>query len=259
LIPEPAIWHIFETLIKAGLVMERGAEGPQSPPWFIGGPVVHLDIKPSNVFISDCPAQTTANGQPPDNFAMYPRFKLSDFGLSIDNRRFPRADREYRGRGTPGFLPPEQLQEDDYPGQNQDPLNSKTNVWGVGITMMVMMNMDDEAGELDFAEAETDERDPNLVPRFKQRALNVYSQTLTNMVLSCVQFLQANRPTFDTLLTTLRNATNHQPGALPVDHALGARHATSTNLPGTLQPLMYLGTVDAYAVGLTMPPGHTAI
>jgi serine/threonine protein kinase len=258
LIPEPAIWHIFETLIKAGLVMESGTEAQQSPPWFIGGPVVHLDLKPGNVFIADYPAQTTTNGQPLDDFAIYPRFKLADFGFSIDNRRFPRTDNEYRGRGTAGYLSPEQLQAHDYAGQNQDPLNTKTNVYGVGITLMAMMNLNENTGALDFAEAKSNEQHPNLVPQFKLRALMRYSQTLTDMVRSCVRFRQANRPTFDTLLTSLRNATDHQPGVFPVDHALGARRATSANFPG-IQLLMHLGPADGYAVGMSIPPGNVAI
>jgi len=240
--------------------MEQGAESLPSPPWFIGGTVVHMDIKPDNVFIGDYPEQITASGEDPNNFAMYPRFKLADFGLATDSRRNPPADRFYRGRGTPGFLAPEQLHEDDYPGQeNIPPLNSKTNVWGVGITLMVMMNMNDNTGSLHFEEAKTDEADPNLVPKFKQRALNVYSARLRGMVLRCVRFRQANRPTFAALLAELRAETDYHRGLIPVDHARGARHATLTNLPGSLQPLMHIDPVDAYAVGLTMPPGHTAI
>jgi hypothetical protein len=83
LIPEPAIWHIFETLIKAGLVMEQGAESLPSPPWFIGGPVVHMDIKPDNVFIGDYPEQTTASGEDPNNFAMYPSIVDTIYGGAL--------------------------------------------------------------------------------------------------------------------------------------------------------------------------------
>jgi serine/threonine protein kinase len=251
LIPEPAIWHIFETLIKAGLVMEQGAEGPPPPPWWVGGPVVHLDLKPGNVFIGNEPEPTEDS----DNFAMYPRFKVADFGHSIDDRRNPRADRFYRDRGTPFFMSPEKWSVHEYPGQNQDPLNTKTNVWGVGITLMAMMNLNENAGALDFAEATTDERDPNLVPKFKARAARKYSARLRDMVVSCVGFRQANRPTFDDLLTQLRAATNFQRGLVPIDHARGARHATADNLPGTWEPLRFLGT-DSYVVGLTLPPGN---
>jgi len=235
--------------------MERGDEVPQSPPWFIGGPVVHLDLKPGNVFIADYPAQTTANGQP--DFAIYPRFKLADFGFPVDNRRFPRADDEYRGRGMTGYLSPEQLQAHQHAGQSQDHLNTKTNVYGIGITLMAMMNLNYHTGALNFAEAEWNEKHLNLVPQFKLRALMTYSKTLTDMVRSCVQFRQANRPTSGTLLTSLRNATDHQPGVLPEDFALGARRAASANFPG-IQLLKHLGGADDYAVGMSIPPGIPA-
>lgn len=54
MIPEPAIWHMFETLIKAGLVMEQGDVDQPMPGWNdvnVGGPVVHMDLKPDNLFI----------------------------------------------------------------------------------------------------------------------------------------------------------------------------------------------------------------
>jgi serine/threonine protein kinase len=176
MIPEPAIWHMFETLIKAGLVMEQGDVSQPRAGWTddnVGGPVVHLDFKPENLFIADYPDQFGEDGpggeEDPENFAMYPAFKLSNFGYSIDDRcRHPPGDDSYRGRGTAMYLTPEQLIH--FPGQNQDPLNTKTNVWGVGILLMTLMNLNDKAGDLNFAEARWNERDPNLVPRFKVRA-----------------------------------------------------------------------------------------
>jgi serine/threonine protein kinase len=85
-IPEPAIWHIFESLIKAGLVMERGfANRRDERPDRGWQDIVHLDIKPDNVFIGDYP--TDNPNKRSENFAMYPTFKLGDFGTSIFRRR----------------------------------------------------------------------------------------------------------------------------------------------------------------------------
>ena len=72
-IPEPAIWHIFSSLIKAGLVMERTDAGSFKD-------IVHLDIKPENVFLGDYPRydpQLVSN-----NFDMYPIFKLGELRIS---------------------------------------------------------------------------------------------------------------------------------------------------------------------------------
>ena len=117
------------------------------------------------------------------------------------------------------------------------------------------MNFNGDTGDLTFEEAATDERDPNLVPRFSDRAVNKYSLRLRTMVLRCVRFRQHDRPTFDTLLTGLRISTNMPLGLHhnQRDYAAGARHATTTNLPGNLRLLDFVGT-DRYALGLTLVP-----
>jgi serine/threonine protein kinase len=130
-IPEPAIWHIFESLIKAGLVMERGfANRRDERPDRGWQDIVHLDIKPDNVFIGDYP--TDNPNKRSENFAMYPTFKLGDFGTSIFRRRkenYPDDADAYWSRGTPYYYAPEQRTQyhgQEYQGEEHPPLNAKT-------------------------------------------------------------------------------------------------------------------------------------
>jgi serine/threonine protein kinase len=248
-IPEPAIWHIFESLIKAGLVLQQGSTTHPLPAWVGRGPaeqgIVHLDIKPANVFIGDYPPQQPNTAT--QNFAMYPTFKLADFGLSI---LLERADERghYTGRGTEGFFAPEQL--DQYHGSQRPPLNAKTNVWGFGATVMAMMNVSDLPSEKKFRAAMFDQGHPALVPQFKYAAKAHYSEELREMVTDCLQFLQSDRPSFDDLLRQVRSRTGLTAGA--VDFAQSARFAKKNVLPPGLSLMQHLGT-NKYALGLAVP------
>ncbi|GAB7322247.1 hypothetical protein MBLNU13_g03239t3 [Cladosporium sp. NU13] len=238
-IPEPAIWHIFNSLIKAGLAMER-----------VFAEVVHLDIKPDNVFLGDY-----AGIDPelfPDNFAMYPTCKLGDFGLAtycrLAENRHKLSNNNYIDRGTPCFIAPEQMPQ--YHGKSRPHLNAKTNVWGVGITVMALMNLNVHAGHLQFLQAATDESLPALVPAFTPAAIAEYSPELRKMVQACVQYGQDDRPTFSSLLASLRHHTGLAPGYR--DRALGARFGTKDALPAGLTLLDGL-PANVYALGMAMP------
>jgi len=219
MIPEPVIWCAFETLIKAGLVMEQG-DADQPPPVWNNGPVLHLDLKPDNLYLGPFPAQN-------DDWAVYPSFKVADFGHSVDDRRD--ANYDYRGRGTITYMSPEQLEDNRYHGQYpRDPVNTKTNVWGVGITVMSLMDLGQEPGNLTFEKAATNENHPSLVPQFSPNARAKYSATLRNMVIHCLQYRQVNRPTFRTLRTQL-DAVTGLGGPQATDLAQGARFANNLN------------------------------
>lgn len=201
-IPEPAIWHIFNSLIKAGLTMERVFVNDDDQVNAKNlSEVVHLDFKPDNIFLGDYPPNDPDVA--PNNFAMYPTIKLGDFGLATYRRLAENMPKVYIGRGTPGYFPPEQMLH--YHGRQPRPhLNAKTNVWGVGITVMTLMNLNAPAGNQQFKQAATDELNPLLVPDFTSAAIAGYSAPLRDLVRACVQYRQDDRPTFTSLLTSLR-------------------------------------------------------
>ena len=80
-----------------------------------------------------------------------------------------------------------------------------------------------------------------------------YLDGLQAMVPRQVQQLRIEPEAFDALLLELRAATNMPPGLYPRDYAHGARHATTTNLPGNLRLLDFVG-IDRYALGFTLHP-----
>lgn len=239
-VPEPAIWHIFGSLVKAGLVMEQGGINHRRQRWT---PITHLDIKPDNIFIGDYPPQRDGSNY----FSMYPTFKLADFGTAFDAFRNYPLDQNL-DVGTPGYLAPEQLSR--YYGQTRPILNENTNVWGVGITIMALMNLDINAGELDFRGAAISDTHPSLVPKFNAHAQSRYSEDLRELVTWCLQYRQYHRPTFARLRTKIHQSTGLVPGR--TDLAQGARYGTLNHLPAGLTLLPGLETSN-YTLGLAMP------
>lgn len=71
-VPEPFLWHVFECLAIAGLLLERGVvDGNPMRNWET---IVHRDLRPANIFF----------GKPdPQRFNRYPTPKMADFGLAV--------------------------------------------------------------------------------------------------------------------------------------------------------------------------------
>ncbi|RMZ16176.1 hypothetical protein D0860_01195 [Hortaea werneckii] len=117
-LPEPFIWACFDL-----------DENPLTK-WDL---IVHFDLKPSNVFL----------GVPSANsFVCYPQAKLGDFGLAQlfspkDNAHFDK----YCGRGTAYCRAPEQVPFALFGGPEE--WTSATNVWGVGIIIWGLMELEE--------------------------------------------------------------------------------------------------------------------
>lgn len=99
--PEDFLWHVFHGLANAALTLHEGPfHGLDGG--FIEGPyVLHFDLKPSNIFLSDPVDEEDYD------FSNFPTVKMADFGVakltSPDDSQNPK---DYRGLGTKGYHPP---------------------------------------------------------------------------------------------------------------------------------------------------------
>lgn len=100
-LPELFLWHLFNSLAKAILVLES-----EGRPWF----VAHLDIKPENVFLG---YETTKSRDPELTGGLdgedvgYPSIKLGDLGFAkriLDDE--PISMRTLGRVGTPYYFAP---------------------------------------------------------------------------------------------------------------------------------------------------------
>ena len=69
-IPENVLWSLFESLAAAACIMESGHLPDLPPPKVWPKEIMHLDMKPANIFLSDPREDTWPN---------YPTFKLGGF------------------------------------------------------------------------------------------------------------------------------------------------------------------------------------
>jgi len=240
-VPEPLVWHIFESLVNVGLLMEQGDIDQAQPGW-IG--IIHRDLKPSNVFVDVHPPPVPAR----NNWAGYPTIKLGDYGHAFE---IPSDDDDnpayYVNEGTRGFQAPEQVANDYLRARDQPKLTDKTNVFGVGITVMSMMSRN-PVGVKDWAATHKDCEHKVALPQLTTDAVESYSLALMDLVYSCVEYNQADRPSFAALRRDILRHTRG-PGSLPQDEDLAIGMRAST-----VQQIASLGLNDRYAVGANLPP-----
>ena len=256
-IPEPLLWHIFESLVNVGLLMEQGGITQAKAGW---AQIIHRDLKPSNAFLSLHPHPVPSG----DNWAAYPTIKLGDYGLAVETSPTDtRNPGDFTGAGTFSYQAPEQIHVQ---GDNNPPrLMSKTDVFGVGITIMTLMSRHQTVGvEDNWSAARGGSRHQSDFPQLPDEAAKDYSAELVNLVYDCVQYHQIFRPSFSQVRNTILRHTQGAGGLPRDDRVYGMRR-------GGAQQMHEIGLrYDRWAVGnpliipanpspVTAPPvNHTA-
>ena len=120
---------------------------------------------------------------------------------------------------TIGYTAPEQERHRNA----TERLNAKTNVFGVGITVMQLMSRDEKVGVEDWEEAWKGSQENEDYPGLPNTAVGTYSDDLEELVSECVEFNQRDRPTFG----MLRNRIWAFTGFGPRDLVRGMRRRTN--------------------------------
>ncbi|KAF7193656.1 G2-specific protein kinase nimA [Pseudocercospora fuligena] len=249
-LPEPFLWHTFECLARAGQEMEQPAEDDK---WEI---ILHLDYKPRNIFL----------GLPDDGqYKGYPVPKTGDYGLA---KMVPPGDKRnanlYPDCGTPFCRPREQTKV-PYPGEEGKPrrrMDAKTNVWGVGIVMWSLLELEDGDHRLSYEDLVTSQgvkndgdRSTLDRPTFRKAAENYYSRDLRDLILMCLSHEQQHRPSFEKLLLHIEKCTGKSEKA---DLANGLRSASEDDPKWqeeqNVLPSLNADTFKGYLTGLSTYP-----
>ncbi|SMQ45199.1 unnamed protein product [Zymoseptoria tritici ST99CH_3D7] len=215
--PEAFLWSIFEDLVVAGLLFERGGldSGAVAPGWAL---IVHRDIKMGNIFLGTSDRTT---------FQGYPTAKIGDFGAACfiaddDARQFEEFDND--NFGTETAKAPEQFGEELFGRPNKKyKMSSETNIWAIGNAMWSLVNKTEGDDQLAGGFRE----DYQTPAAFTEDVRTRYSSTLLDLIRSCIRYLPENRATLDDLRSAIQSATT--PGSN--DLADGLRNAPKTD-PG---------------------------
>ena len=242
-IPEPLIWHIFESLVNAGLLTEQGGVTQPRNPWM---EIVHLDFKPPIVLLGLYPQPAGGRG----NWAAYPTVKLGDYGLAAETSPTDGRNPGFlTDSGTDRFHAPEQVS-----GMGDPPrMTAKTNVFGVGVTIMLMMDRLNEVGVDDNWASGRASR----IVQWKPEVAADYSEELRDLVLQCVQYRQRDRPSFAQVRDYILRYTRGEGGLPDDDLASGMRAATAPQmsqlglLPDRFAPGLDFGQIVIPAIPLT--------
>ncbi|GAB7364621.1 hypothetical protein MBLNU230_g5425t1 [Neophaeotheca triangularis] len=208
MIPENFIWSAFQGLVTAACVLRHG----RKPGWGDGWDrhLAHLDIKPENV----CLSVPRSDSKYPN----CPNVELADFGHAADI-----VDKFLEGAANPTALTPLGTPDWCAPEEHMYPtidtaspeghrLESYSDIWGIGITIMGLMNLDNPLVgtkrfppfDLGFRYRLNDPfpnelQDPAGYPVFQPWAHSKYSQALKSLVLKCLDANPNERPRADDL------------------------------------------------------------
>nr|OQO23851.1 hypothetical protein B0A51_08250 [Rachicladosporium sp. CCFEE 5018] len=175
-VPEPAVWAVLWALTEAFLVLDQGHPTTPVPGW---QPIVHRDVKLGNIMLGGYPLDDDDETLP---FRLYPVPKLGDFGMAIREDANTPTIAEYQ-TGTNGYQPPDQQIGCPWP------LTSKTNVFGLGVTVMALMCLETHRAPGAWTNWRTRKSLPTT-PNW-----NHYSVELRKLVTKCVSKKPWLRPT----------------------------------------------------------------
>lgn len=191
-VPEAFVWHVFKELTQAIDFLHNPPEGDNRDP------LLHLDIKPENVFLT----------WTSDDHKQYPRVKLGDFGCSLSVP--PNKGLQLKSeRGTPVYKSPEAVSG---PGRSSKVFR-KSDVWGVGVVVYHMcdrapppanesQNMYDECSASDSSAHE------RKIERINERAAIECAQANEKTKTRQQRIKEGKRPT----PTELQKISNHSNG-----------------------------------------------
>jgi len=212
-LPEPYIWWVFTCIAEALLHLESVVQARPNARQEQDEVIAFLDMKPLNILL---------DSQRVDQYPVYPRPLLSDFGAGhILYKEDPRQDEShpntYPHDSTAGFFPPEMRRRTKYGverGIEDKPLYSWTNIWQTGRIIECLMNlkqrMDHEKFSLVAIEDSWIKQEP---PRFEKLPDFRYSDDLIDLVWQCQRHEPEQRPTPAELLKLIRErAPKHNLG-----------------------------------------------
>ena len=188
-------------MATAGLLLDKGELHPNPVSDF--KTILHLDLKTPNVFVG---TNTTAR------FRGYPMPKVGDFGLCWTPANGPHGKECQKECGTPYNRAPEQYLVGEIDMLTMD---SKTDVWGVGNIMWSLIEQEtgDHRAKWDDNFKSPNDHDPDTSekPRFREISKKRYSTILRGLIQSCMFYNPAQRPDFERVLRTIRQAYDHKP------------------------------------------------
>ncbi|EME83620.1 uncharacterized protein MYCFIDRAFT_196840 [Pseudocercospora fijiensis CIRAD86] len=191
-IPVRVLWSIFESLAAALCLMETGHLPTLTLPPNPWTPILHLDIKPHNIFLKQRKPPTTS-------WPNTPQTVLGDFGLAQQSTK-PIGP----GQGTRGYRSPEQqLYDDAHPRSGEKLVTTKSDVWVVGRVMLTLMERETRNQNLlDFTFDDAED-----VPRIDPEVYEYYTQRdarLVEVVILCLLKDPRNRVGSEQLFSLVR-------------------------------------------------------
>lgn len=234
--PKPFLYYVFQMLVEAAMVMKQGSSSAASPAQGWTDEIIHRDLKPDNILL-DVPDGS--------HFPIYPRPLVGDFGLSFLTSESDETNPYFwaRAAGTHGFMPPEATSYED--SENKKPVDdfkmlSPCNVWGIGATMLSLMEP-----KLDM-----DEQQPTYVPggTFKpevpDEAKARYGNGFCRLVSDCLNFEPDRR-------LPLRMLQERIAKNIDSDPYMKNANAGRRDWRDDQNELQYSALEDGYRLGLT--------